>query len=555
MLLRFSACHVNNISAWNHRVIPDWIRWIKRAADERRPCGKAQKSLENSPARFQDFNRQALTSAHWKRCQQHHISTSPAPSSKKTPWRRNAWSTISGGTWSSPPPAPAKPWWRRLTTAVFIGNAQDRHACFLSPTGGRFSNRFWRKGHYDIQALEKVYSGAHVLALQRFNVIVEALHRYEPELSLVRGIGFCVSVAHAQYMAEMFNRRGIPSATLLSETDDQRRGEVLRDFRGGKLVFLFTRDVLNEGLDVPEINTVLFLRPTDSLTVFLQQPGRGLRHAAEKDCLTVLDFVGQAHKRYRLDSKFKALLRKNRFAIDREVEMDFPHLPAGCSIQLDRVAREYVLKNIRENLRRLRVQVPERLQTFARLMANPTVLQDMDKILTWAEDRASISGTIADLPFPCPLELHGQYSNIDILANPGLATFESAGQRGVGVIHCHQARAHVLLVTYQKTERESSPSTMYADYPISRDLLHWESQSNTTQSSNTGQNLTHHAERRYTILIFARNTKKNSGVTLPYTYLGPAERVSYEEERPIKMIWRLQYPMPAEMFDENRRGG
>ena len=138
------------------------------------------------------------------------------------------------------------------------------------------------------------------------------------------GIGFCASVAHAHYMAEMFSTAGIPAATLLGETEDQQRVDVLADFRDGKLLFLFTRDVLNEGLDIPEISTVLFLRPTDSLTVFLQQLGRGLRHAPGKDCLTVLDFVGQAHKRHRLDQKFSALLRKSRFGIDREVELEFP---------------------------------------------------------------------------------------------------------------------------------------------------------------------------------------------------------------------------------------
>jgi hypothetical protein len=96
---------------------------------------------------------------------------------------------------------------------------------------------------------------------------------------------------------------------------------------------------------------------------------------------------------------------------------------------------------------------------------------------------------------------------------------------------------------------------MYADYPISRELLHWESQSNTTQTAEAGQNLIHHGARGYTILIFARDVKKRNGGTVPFTYLGPAERVSYEGERPIKMVWQLRHQMPAEMFEANRKGG
>ena len=164
---------------------------------------------------------------------------------------------------------------------------------------------------------------------------------------------------------EIFTRSGIPSAAFVSGIDDARCRALLDDFRAGRIIFLFTVDKLSEGVDVPELNTVLFLRPTESLTVFLQQLGRGLRHAPGKDCLTVLDFVGQTHRRYRIDSKLKALLPKHRYAIDREVELDFPHLPAGCSIQLDRLSRRYVLENIRENLRNLAVQVPERLRSFA----------------------------------------------------------------------------------------------------------------------------------------------------------------------------------------------
>ena len=125
----------------------------------------------------------------------------------------------------------------------------------------------------------------------------------------------------------------------------------------------------------------------------------------------------------------------------------------------------------------------------------------------------------------------------------------------MGVFHLPELKAYVFMVTFQKTEREYSPSTMYADYPISRDLLHWETQSVTSQNSATGQNLIQSSENGYTILLFARDQKKRNSVAVPFTYLGDVELVSYESERPIRMVWRLNNSMPVEMFEENRRGG
>lgn len=225
-------------------------------------------------------------------------------------------------------------------------------------------DRFWKNGRYDEKELEKVYTGSHIQARQRLDIVLAALERYEPCLETVKGVGFCVSIKHAHFMAEMFSQRGIPAAALVSDVDNSECTALLDDLKAGRLSFLFTVDKLSEGVDLPSMNVVLFLRPTQSLTVFLQQLGRGLRHATGKDCLTVLDFVGQVHRRYRMDSKLKALLPKHRYAIDREVESNFPHLPAGCSIQLDRQSRRYILENIRANLRNLATQVPERLQTF-----------------------------------------------------------------------------------------------------------------------------------------------------------------------------------------------
>ena len=533
-------------------------------------------------------------------------------------------------------------------------------------------DQFWRSGKYDASALENVYVLDPARARQRVEAIITALHRYEPEVASLKGIGFCVTIRHAEYMAEQFSQRGIPSAAFTSNSDSDQCTDLLERLRSGHLTFLFTVDKLSEGVDVPEINTVLFLRPTESLTVFLQQLGRGLRHAPEKDCLTVLDFVGQAHRRYRIDTKLKALLPRHRFAIDKEVEQDFPHLPAGCAIQLDRLSRQYVLDNIRENFGRLAVQVPDRLQTFTsetgqeltfgnfiryhdyepelllvkeswsewkakaqlvpipvdpdlarlkkaliraafingpqeatllrhllamlaagkvaeslelagsssillyyriwgdkaekvgiasledafrRLASNPTICADLDEILAWSLDTTEVAGIAPELPYSVPLELHAQYGIREIQAAFGRATLDSSGQTGVGVMHFAEQKTYALLVTFQKTEKEFSPSTMYADYPISRELLHWESQANTAQHHTDGQNLIHHQERGYTIMVFARGQKKRNNVTVPFTYLGPVDLVSYESERPIKMVWRLRYAMPVEMFEDNRRGG
>ena len=110
---------------------------------------------------------------------------------------------------------------------------------------------------------------------------------------------------------------------------------------------LFAVDIFNEGVDVPEVDTVLFLRPTESATVFLQQLGRGLRPADGKSCLTVFDFIGHAHQQFRFDVRLRALTGVTRNQLVNALEEGFPHLPSGCSIQLDRVASQVVLDNIK----------------------------------------------------------------------------------------------------------------------------------------------------------------------------------------------------------------
>src|SRR6185369_11161781 len=145
-----------------------------------------------------------------------------------------------------------------------------------------------------------------------------------------------VGVLHAEFMAEVFNKAGIPSVALSAESSKQLRQTVQRQLIAREINFIFVVDLYNEGVDIPEIDTILLLRPTESLTVFLQQFGRGLRLHDEKDCLTVIDFIGQAHQNFSFESRFRALLGQSANRLDSELEEGFPRLPAGCVIALER---------------------------------------------------------------------------------------------------------------------------------------------------------------------------------------------------------------------------
>ncbi|MFI7543170.1 DUF3427 domain-containing protein [Actinoplanes sp. NPDC049599] len=205
----------------------------------------------------------------------------------------------------------------------------------------------WKRGRgYDISELENVYTGDDA----RARLVVEAV-RKTVDISRMRGIGFCVSIKHANFMAERFNQVGIPALALHSQVDGAKQREAVRELERGDLSLLFTVDLFNEGVDLPRVDTILMLRPTESATIFLQQLGRGLRLSDDKACLTVLDFIGGQHGEFRFDLRYRALTGATRRTLAHDVEHDFPTLPAGCHIELDRVAKKIVLDNIRAALR------------------------------------------------------------------------------------------------------------------------------------------------------------------------------------------------------------
>ncbi len=513
----------------------------------------------------------------------------------------------------------------------------------------------WRRGAYDVRGLSNLYTGNGARAA----IVIRSLRDLVTDAGAMRALGFCVSIDHAHYMARVFNDAGIPAVAVDANTDAETRNRALRDLRGRRVNTVFAVDLFNEGVDVPEVDTVLFLRPTESATVFLQQLGRGLRRTAGKACLTVLDFVGQHDRRFRWDIRYLALTGTSRSELIRQIEHGFPFLPAGSSIHLDRVARELVLDNVKEQvvlrrpqlvddvrrhgdislaeylrssgrdpatiyrrqswtgprrdagfpgpspgpgedqlLRRtarfLHVDDQERLTIWreilnapvppameglgdreerlllmlffslwrdgggfsdyssgwAQLWANPAVRHEIVQVLEVAASR------ISHLPVPLsamgtvPLWVHCRYSIDELLAAVGRASMgRSPANDREGVRFAAEERADVFTFTLLKTERDYSPTTMYRDYAVSPDLIHWESQSTTSSESPTGQRYINHVDRGSRVLLFCREASSGEFGAQPYFFLGPARYVTHAGSRPMAITWRLDRSMPADFFE------
>jgi superfamily II DNA or RNA helicase/HKD family nuclease len=219
----------------------------------------------------------------------------------------------------------------------------------------------WSRGGYDIDALERIYTGDDA----RVRLVLQQIHEKLRDPHRMRALGFCVSIAHAEFMASRFSQAGLPSAAVSAHTDTESRRRVLQQLQRGDLRAVFAVDIFNEGVDVPSVDTLLFLRPTESAVVFMQQLGRGLRRFENKDCVTVLDFIGQSHRGFRFDLRYRAIAGGSRVEVEKQIQADFPFLPAGCTMQLDRIAKEIVLGNLRSALPSQRPAMARELRLLA----------------------------------------------------------------------------------------------------------------------------------------------------------------------------------------------
>lgn len=208
----------------------------------------------------------------------------------------------------------------------------------------------WSRGAYDTRGLDNLYTGND----RRAELAFAQFTRLRGNIRASRALGFCVSVAHAEFMARKFNElgkaAGLRAIAVHGGTDDSIRRAVPRRLETREVHVVFTCDLYNEGVDLPCVDTLLLLRPTASVTVFLQQLGRGLRLYEGKTACLVLDFIGQCRREFRFDRLLTALTGVPRGRLREAVEAEFPTLPSGCHLALDRVARDIVVENLRQAL-------------------------------------------------------------------------------------------------------------------------------------------------------------------------------------------------------------
>jgi hypothetical protein len=468
-------------------------------------------------------------------------------------------------------------------------------------------------------------------------------------------------------MARVFNAHGIASVAVSADSTTAEREDALRKLAARTLQVVFSVDLFNEGVDVPAVDTLLMLRPTDSPTLFLQQLGRGLRRYDGKQMCTVLDFVGQHRREFSFDRRLRALLGGTRQQLMTQVEQGFPLLPSGCHMALEGVARDRVLQSLKDAVPRgltkmadeiramrqmgepislanflqhsgldledvyahdrswsdvlqaadepvlasgpgektlrkacarlLHLDDPSRLTVYQDWLANddapslsalnkpqgrwlrmllsvlvaaspevnawptnkaaqwvwqhPQVRVELMELFALLAQRNQHLGCALTERLDVPLQVHARYSRFEIQAAFGDAASGQDEHAQIkvpawreGVKFMEQERCDVFLITLNKTEKRFSPSTRYRDYAINRSLFHWESQSRTTADSPTGRRYQLHRSQGTEVMVFVRLNAEDRA----FHFLGPASYQSHQSEMPMQITWKMQHPLPADLF-------
>lgn len=204
----------------------------------------------------------------------------------------------------------------------------------------------WTRGAYQVADLNRLYTGNQ----RRAGLVIHEFQTRYGNWREARALGFCVSVEHAEFMEREFARAGIPAMAVTSRSAAEDRAKAPLRLRNREVNVLFTVDLYNEGVDIPEVDCLLFLRPTESATVFLQQMGRGLRLDSGKTTCLILDFIGNQRREFRFDLRFRALFGGTRQQVRDQLATGVTRLPGNCYFRLDKESQQAILENLRARL-------------------------------------------------------------------------------------------------------------------------------------------------------------------------------------------------------------
>lgn len=549
----------------------------------------------------------------------------------------------------------------RIAAELRLWDAIEQHRlCPFSYFGVSDQNDLsgvtWRRGTgYAIDELTNVLTADDAKA----RLVIEQVRRIVPNAKSMKALGFCVSVKHAQFMAKHFHAAGINATAVSAESTTEERADALHRLRSGAIQAVFSVDLFNEGIDIPSVDTLILLRPTESPIVFLQQLGRGLRKEQGKSTCTVLDFVAQHRKEFRFDKRLGALIPGGRKRLIEQIEQGFPYLPSGCDMQLDMVAKERILASLRSSVpnqwrqkvaearrvkesgnelslrvfleesgipleeiysddycwsklledaglptlpagphestlrkaigRMLHINDVDRPTTYLTLLKpnawtdlgrkslkerrcahmltavmfekvtsqpetveqslrllhdHPQVVSELMELLELLKERVDHLQTELQSHPEAPLLVHARYSRREILASLSDGSSYRLPLWFEGVRWIPQENVDLLASTFDKSGNRFSPTTRYRDYAVSRSAVHWESQSTTRSTSETGLRYQEHESRGSTVLLFARLSPDDRAFWL----LGPGRYQSHTGDRPMAIHWKLDVDLPGDLF-------
>lgn len=525
----------------------------------------------------------------------------------------------------------------------------------------------------------------------RVDYIIEQLKLYGHDGDKLKCLGFCASIDHARFMADAFNQRGISAKCLTgSDSVDDREKAVLSLESSDKdsIQVLFTVDVFNEGIDIPSLNTVLLLRPTNSPIIFIQQIGRGLRKIQGKEFVTIIDFIGNYKKSFLIALALKGSKYYDKDSLKVAVKRSFGDLPGNSFVQMDEITKEQIIRQLeQENFNTLKYLKDEYIN-YKKMLGKPISLSLVDfeviegspdpirfikhsgsyldfmrqvenitsfdpekySVLFWqlyrqlSKDlpiKRSIEFNILSLLFSHPRisidllktllvdlipnldnesihhatrNLEGAFLDstqlektislvsidetiiqlskqwrllneneqwlIQDIIKYGLLRFERefedtpyqlpffkpymtysmrdtaqlsnevhkfSSYRGQGVIK--HGSDYYLFIDLNKSENIKA-SINYKDRILSTKRLQWESQNSTRQDSQVGQNIINNQKKGVNLHVFVRKFKKVDNWIQPFIYLGKANTLSYQGNKPITFEFELIQEIPLNIYED-----